>query len=288
VGPSRFTACIEKGCRLMEWDIEMAKGAVRKVLYWPEGADWADPSKIRGGNPILFPFVARTFEGSNENLWKAPDGQVLPMPRHGFARNATFEAVEISPQGFKAKLEKSPDFNAYYPFQYDFFVQYDFDFLELKANFELVNRDTVPIPWCAGHHFYFTLPWHEGLSHKDYRIDMEAKKCFYHGTDGSLKKAERPQAYVPLSDPSWVDRLHTHLKSPIATIKSSGGEEGFRVIFEKLLPWSTLTTWTTDPNAPFYCIEPWMGLPNATSHECGLHWVAPHTSERFEIRISLE
>ena len=39
---------------------------------------------------------------------------------------------------------------------------------------ELENCGAQPLPWCAGHHFYFTLPWHPGLSRADYRFEAPA------------------------------------------------------------------------------------------------------------------
>jgi D-hexose-6-phosphate mutarotase len=62
VGNSTFLALPEKGARLMNWNITLGDGSVRDVLYWPENADFADIAKVRGGNPILFPFNGRCYD----------------------------------------------------------------------------------------------------------------------------------------------------------------------------------------------------------------------------------
>ena len=36
VGQSTFLALPEKGARLMNWNIALADGSVRDVIYWPE------------------------------------------------------------------------------------------------------------------------------------------------------------------------------------------------------------------------------------------------------------
>jgi D-hexose-6-phosphate mutarotase len=59
VGNSTFLALPERGARLMNWNITLGDGSVRDVLYWPEHADFGNFAKVRGGNPILFPFNAR-------------------------------------------------------------------------------------------------------------------------------------------------------------------------------------------------------------------------------------
>ena len=62
VGNSTFLAMPEKGARLMSWTITLGDGSVRDVLYWPENANLGEIAKVRGGNPILFPFSARSFD----------------------------------------------------------------------------------------------------------------------------------------------------------------------------------------------------------------------------------
>lgn len=287
VGASTFQAAIEKGARLMTWDVELAQGSPRKVLHWPKEPDWTQAAKIRGGNPILFPFVARTFADGKENFWKHPNHKLYEMPRHGFSRDAMFETLAIRSDGFTARLKQLPQYANYFPFQYDFDVEYCFEELGFTVSLILHNRDHEPIPWCAGHHFYFTVPWHEGLEKKHYKVLIEAKKNFYVSPDGNLKAIKSPDLQANLASEEWIDRLHTHLKNPIVEISSHSPGDGFKVIFPELLPWSTLTTWTESTDSLFYCIEPWMGPPNATTHECGLHWVTPGTTEIFKIRVEM-
>ncbi|MFX7140315.1 hypothetical protein ABTH88_20525, partial [Acinetobacter baumannii] len=42
------------GGRLVRW---IHRGT--DILYWPDNADWSRPAKVRGGNPLLFPFIGR-------------------------------------------------------------------------------------------------------------------------------------------------------------------------------------------------------------------------------------
>ncbi len=44
----------ECGARLMRLIVDNVE-----VIVWPENSDLRDPAKIRGGNPVLFPAVAR-------------------------------------------------------------------------------------------------------------------------------------------------------------------------------------------------------------------------------------
>src|SRR5690606_41389577 len=74
VGHSTFLALPEKGARLMNWNIALGDGSVRDVLYWPEDADLSKIASVRGGNPILFPFNARSYDRGDIHFWRAADG----------------------------------------------------------------------------------------------------------------------------------------------------------------------------------------------------------------------
>ena len=74
VGQSTFLALPEKGARLMNWNLTLADGSVRDVIYWPELKSLDDFPRIRGGNPLLFPFCGRTFDGGEQGFWRAADG----------------------------------------------------------------------------------------------------------------------------------------------------------------------------------------------------------------------
>jgi galactose mutarotase-like enzyme len=53
------------------------------------------------------------------------------------------------------------------------------------------------------------------------------------------------------------------------------------------LPWYAVTSWTLAPDADFYCVEPWLGLPDAIHSGLGLRWLAPGQSETATLRIAV-
>lgn len=288
-GASTFYAAPTAGARLMRWNIALA-GHEREVFYWPQDADLREPAKIRGGNPILFPFVARTFYQGKENFWKDPSGKVRPMPRHGFARDGVFEIVEHTSDGFLAKLIPSEAAQEAYPFDYTFYVRYRFEELLFSVELVLENHGRAPIPWCAGHHFYFTLPWNPGLTQGDYAVRLSAKKAFRHSANGELVKLEPVATEYDCDDSSIIDRLSTHCKEPIAHLGPKSGEQDITIRMPcsvKTPTWLTFTTWTESKESPFFCVEPWMGLPSAPEHKQGLHFVEPGETGRFFIEVNV-
>lgn len=290
VGPSTFLVWPQQGARLMHWYISMADGATRTIIYWPDEPNYKKIRSIRGGNPILFPFVARSYHKGQENFW-SPDGKtILPMPRHGFAVDGQFDILDKNPHGFSAKLQLTEENQKYYPYQYAFIVKYHFGDLQLSVDFILKNEDTKPIPWGAGHHFYFQVPWHEGLKRQNYQVKIPSKKAFSRNIDGSLRELENLPIPANLSNDELLDRMHCKLKTPNIELSSLGGEEKVTLYLnssKEFSPWTTVTTWTENEFSPFYCIEPWMAPANCAEHKKGLSWVKPGESEVFSVSVQL-
>ncbi len=290
-GPSTYLARPELGARLMNWNLRMSDGSYRDVIHWPEDANFDNFAKVRGGNPILFPFSARTYDKGKLGFWRDQTGTVRPMPMHGFTRNGSFAIVGADETGFTAELQPDAAAREAYPFDYRFTVRYEFGPISFKVYLKLENQGNTPILWSAGHHFYFTLPWHDGLERKDYRFDIPAKKCFTHAPDGSLQPVKRFDAVGSFGDPNNSDRIFTRLKDDLAVFGPNGGEEDIGIRFLKdsdtHSTWNAFVTWTEADDSPFYCVEPWMGPPNAPEHGKGLHAVGAGESATFGVEVAL-
>jgi galactose mutarotase-like enzyme len=289
IGASTFTACMELGARLMRWEIALPTGK-REVIYWPTNADMSDIANVRGGNPILFPFMGRNYADGEKFFWRDPEGVKRPMPQHGWARQGRFEITDSGPAAVTALFRPGADAHEGYAYAYEFRVHYRFSELALNCDLELTNLDTREIPWCAGHHFYFGLPWHKNLSRSDYLLNVPAKKIWRHAADGKLVPHEGLTLPAHFGDPAVSDAIYTKLRTNTVTFGPRSGEEDVTVrIGEEPVPdaWTALVTWTLAPDSPFYCVEPWMGPPNSHAHKNGLRHVAPGKTEKFTVTVSL-
>lgn len=289
VGSSQYTIAPEAGFRLIRWNLKTATGS-REILHWPDEEESTPFHKVRGGNPLLFPFSGRTYNSGLVNHWKAPDGNQLPMPRHGFARNGTFAVSEESDTRLAAKLIPTASDLEAYPYEFVFTVIYDFQELAFTATMRLENSGEEAIPWSAGHHFYFKVPWHQAARRRDYHLNMEARKCAYHGPDGKLVMQKDRETCHDLSDTDLLDRIHWELRHNRVSFGPKGGEEDVHIILgDNDVPPKgyALVTWSESETAPYYCVEPWMGPPNAAEHGKGLHWVGPGETGEFKVQVSL-
>jgi galactose mutarotase-like enzyme len=291
VGPSTFLALPEKGARLMNWNVTLGDGSVRDVLYWPENADFADVAKVRGGNPILFPFNGRCFDRGEIFFWRAADGMKRAIPIHGIARQGDFKVTRIDERGFVAQFVPGAEAKAAYPFDYEFTVTYRFEPFGLTCEFALNNLGHQPLPWSAGHHFYFTLPWNEGTKRGDYVIRIPGTKRLKQDPAGQLIAGPTLQAEENLANPALIDTFHTALRGNEVVFGEKGkpGDVHVRIGTTKVPPPdATFVTWTLAEDSPFYCVEPWMGPANAAEHKVGLHLVAPGATEKFTVSVAVK
>jgi galactose mutarotase-like enzyme len=290
VGNSTFLALPEKGARLMNWNVTLGDNSVRDVLYWPENANFAEIAKVRGGNPILFPFNGRAFDQGDIFHWRAADGVRRPMPLHGIARQGDFKVTRLDARGFSAQFVPGAEAKECYPFDYEFTVTYRFEPLGLWCEMALTNLGREPLPWSAGHHFYFTLPWSEGTTRADYLIRIPATKRLRQDPTGALITGPTLQAEESISNPALIDTLHGGLRSNEVVFGEKGrpGDVSVRLGTEKVPPTEAVfVTWTLADDSPFYCVEPWMGPPNAPGHKVGLSLVPKGKTQKFIVRVNL-
>ena len=149
-GSSTYLVMPEQGARLMNWNLRMADGSVQDVIHWPENADYSKFADVHGGNPILFPFSARTFHAGKIGQWKDTSGAVGSMPvtgsrGMGSLRSSQSMRVVLRQNCKQMKLLPQP-----YPFNYRFTVRYIFEEVSFKVYLRLDNLGDDPIPGRPG------------------------------------------------------------------------------------------------------------------------------------------
>ncbi|SDV51044.1 Galactose mutarotase [Chitinasiproducens palmae] len=275
------------GGRLLDW-----RSDGHAVLRWPTEVDWRMPAKIRGGNPLLFPFIGRHFVDGEANRWRDATGTVRPMPQHGFARDLPFEARQLGGQsddasGVVLTLDsRRVDQAAAYPFDFVFEVEYELlGAGRLRTTLTVENRGDTPMPYYAGTHFYFDLPH---ALRSESRLALADASQHRQQADGGPGAALSHRTAFALDDPLLQDTFHV-LASPtpdragdrlLASLDTPSLGRTIRIVQPPSnAAWYAVTTWSEAPDADFYCIEPWLGLPDAIHHGQGLRWLQPHSRE---------
>ncbi|WJF91059.1 aldose epimerase [Paraburkholderia bonniea] len=282
---SVLRAAPHTGGLLLSWVLDG-----QPVIHWPDDADWSQPSKIRGGNPLLFPFLGRHRVNGQIGLWRDTAGIVRELPMHGFARQSPF-AAERDPErhSLRLTLEDSPATHPAYPFSFRFEASYQLtERNTLDVELTTTNTGTSRLPYYAGHHFYFALP-HELRSTTVLAMPPSARRV--QNADGSISAAEPGATRYTLDETRLHDRFHCLEGTPEQPVQLiAPGLQ--RVVSLDLnrpgsVPWYAVTTWAETTEADYYCIEPWLGLPDAIHNGQGLRWLDPGQAETAALRITV-
>ena len=271
-GDSRLLVSAAHGARVLRWE----KGG-REIIRWPDDADWSRILKVRGGDPVLFPFIARHFVDGVIDRWRDSDGTVRTMPQHGFARDAAFTILEQTGTFLRLRLSDDASTRDAYPFSFDFDVTVELQpGPKLEMGFETRNKSERPLPCYPGHHFYFAIPAAERTA---WNLALPCESWGRQTPDGAIVHEPAAPGPLNLADPALVDRFAIKPAGPQVTLNNAAA--GRRLVLELggPTPWYAVTTWTEKPESDFYCIEPWLGLPNAIHHGEGLRLIAPGTAE---------
>ncbi|GLU32654.1 aldose epimerase [Trinickia caryophylli] len=271
------------GARLLSWSV-----GTEPIIFWPDEADWSRPAHVRGGNPLLFPFLARHRVDGRLGEWRDASGVVRPLPMHGFARDLPFEpALDADGRGIRMTLVDTEATREQYPFGFRFEAAYRLvDARTLEVTLTTSNTGSEPLPYYAGHHFYFALP-HTLRAQTTLALPPTERRRQLE--DGSISAPEPGEAHYTLDEARIHDRFHCLQSVPSAPVTIECPPLGRRIEIDLQragsVPWYAVTTWTEKETSDFYCVEPWLGLPDAIHNGLGLRWLAPGRTETAALRI---
>ena len=246
----------------------------------------------RGGNPILFALLRAQLRPGRNLLLARRRGRA---PADATPRLRAPGQVRGDSRG-RARLRRplprpGEEARACYPYDYEFTVAYRFEPFGLACEFTLKNLGKDPLPWSAGHHFYFAVPWSEGAKREDYLIRIPATKHLRQDPAGQLVPGPALGPEESLGNKGLIDTFHLGLRSNELVFGEKGrpGDVTVRIGTARTPPpEATFVTWTLADDSPFFCVEPWMGPPNAPETKLGLHLVPPGQTQSFIVSVGVK
>jgi galactose mutarotase-like enzyme len=270
----------QHGARLLTWRVDG-----QDIIHWPENANWNSPRKIRGGNPILFPFIARHLVDGQLGWWIDETGNKREMPMHGFAHSQPFSATVSDHQDQISMVLQDNDLTRqYYPYAFHLEVCYRLNDNELEVALRTTNRSERAMPYYPGHHFYFSLP---PTLRETSTIHLPPNRRHTFLPDGAISVPEHGLTSYRFSDPQIEDRMHILTSQQDVRMSTPALKREITITLQVpgSIPWYAVTTWAERADDHYYCVEPWTGLPNAIHHRQGLRWLPPGQQESAICRI---
>lgn len=242
-----------------------SKGAELKSLRKAESGKeymWCADEKYWGRtSPILFPLV-----GGLKNGEYRFEGKSYAIPKHGFSRDAEFKLVSQEAQEVWFLLEDNEETREIFPFRFRLKIGYRLEDMTLKVLFRVENPSKEMVYFSIGGHPAFNCPIRQGERREEYFLAFDQKesinctvigdgglasdeKILYELQDGLLPIAEElfekdaliMEDYqvrsIALLTPDKKPYLTTRFDMPVVAVWAPAGK-----------------------NAPFICIEPWLGI----------------------------
>lgn len=238
-------------------------------------------------SPVLFPIVGTL----NENVYEYEDKK-YELSRHGFARDHNFSVIEQTQTSVTYSLQATDATKKVYPFEFELHLIYILEGNELIVEYKIINNDTKKIPFSIGAHPAFALP----NSFEKYSLLFEHQEtltCFLLENDllsDTTFEIELDHKKLPLNYATFENDalIFKKLQSKSITILEDNNPK-LKIAFDDF---QNLGIWTKH-NAPFICIEPWLGYSDTVQasgkliEKEGIQFVEVNESKSFQFQIEI-
>lgn len=250
--------------------------------------------------PMLFPIVGKVWNGQ----YRVGD-KIYNLPQHGFARDLNFTALCQDTDSVVLALESNEDTLKVYPYKFRIEATYRLEDSTLVVEWRIKNPGSEPM--------YFQIGAHPGFNYRDFD-----KNDFIHGYF-RLAQGEEPVSRLIIgqltpegyrSESAGMIELDSDAMLPITPGLFAGDALVLEehqidqvILYDKdCTPYISLETedapvwglWSPPgKNAPFVCIEPWMGRCDVEGYEGDIsgrdyiNKLEPGKSTAFTYRITV-
>jgi galactose mutarotase-like enzyme len=214
-------------------------------------------------SPVLFPIVGGLIDDTFNYK-----GKSYQLPKHGFARDVSFELEEASAERASFTLKSNEESLGYYPFEFLLRIIYTLEGSKIAVGYEVENPASETLYFSIGAHPAFNVPLKEG-TYEDYYLEFEKEETVQQLIlTGNIVTGSSPffdqQKTLPLKASLFYDDalIFEDLNSTKISLKNKKSTQGLTFDF-KGFPYMGI--WAAR-DAPFVCIEPWCGIADFEGH----------------------
>jgi galactose mutarotase-like enzyme len=216
-------------------------------------------------SPVLFPIV-----GTLKNNTYTINEKEYHLPRHGFARDMEFSLIEKTENKAVFSLKSSEETLQKYPFEFELQLIYTLTESSLELTYKVINEGKEKMPFSIGAHPAIALP----NNFEDYAFQFEKEENLkYYLLENDLissktKILETKNNLVPINYELFKNDalIFKTLESKSLTILNNL-KPYIKVSYNDF---PSLGIWTKE-NAPFICIEPWLGYSDTDENTGDLY-----------------
>lgn len=210
-------------------------------------------------SPVLFPIVG----GLKNNSYEI-DGNEYELPRHGFARNFNFKVMDTTENSVTFSLKENETTLQVYPFEFELQLKYVLNENKLTLIYSVENNSKNIMSFNIGAHPAFSIS--SNINEYSLHFNKE-EKLLSHQLENDLFNGKTIE--IESENQQLVLNYSLFEKDALVfkNIESKEIELHFNnkpYIKISFSDFKHLGIWTK-PNAPFLCIEPWMGYADKSN-----------------------
>lgn len=301
-GTSKAEFLPGRGGLLHRLILTAANGAPTSLLWLPTDFQSDATSWPGGGVPLCFPFAGRVWH-QGEMFKYALNGRVYPMPLHGFAYSLPWRVTQQEEHAAVLELSSNPTSRSLFPYDFRLTCRYTLSPNAMHCAIDVQNKTSdAAMPVALGLHPFFSCPIVPGLQGNERHpweggaLETSAQHFYGVTNIGAAGKINSTASLgtadvkspgtitIPLTEPRLRSLILTDSSRAEITLKDPARAQRVTVswssCFNHVVLWS-------NPEQGFFCMEPWMSLPDALQTPSGLQWLQPDEHLQAQVTITL-
>lgn len=248
---SKLSATINhKGAEL----ISLQTIAQKREYIWEGNPEFWDKH-----SPILFPIV-----GTLKNNSYTFKNKIYHLSRHGFARDLFFNLISEKESELVFSTKATNDTKKVYPFNFELQIVYALKNYELEISYNILNTNSEALYYSIGGHPAFALA--DEFQNYSLQFEPDEELLSFKLENGLLsensKKMKLLNNQLPLTYSLFEDDALIFKKLHSKNIQIL--ENQIPILNFKFKDFPNFGIWTKQ-NAPFICLEPWIGYSDIVS-----------------------
>lgn len=238
----------------------------------------ADPKHWARHAPVLFPFVGKVNGG-----FYTYEGTQYPMGQHGFARDRRFDCVETGADFVTHRLAADEESKKVYPFDFVLEITHKIKGNCVTVEWKVENPSDKRLYFSIGGHPGFNVTQKEGCTLVFDGQESLERVAIDPATAGV--DAAHPETLV-LENGAYKVDSHTFDKDALifdhGQVKKVSllDADGTKLVTMRCPDALSVGIWSPNREAPFICLEPWIG-------RCDNSGFAGELKDKFDVQ-SLE
>ena len=231
----------------------------------------SNPKYWNRSAPLLFPCIGTITNGSS-----IINDKPYNLPKHGFLRDQDFILSNQTSDTLEFTFTSNEETKKIYPYDFELIVSYIVNDDTVTSNVNIINKSNEVMLYNFGLHPAFKTPIREDETFEDYKFITKSLK------DHPVYKVELSNGTIdfrevmrtinfkeplPLNYEDYKYDALVFDNIDFDELTLTNKDETHGVTF-KFTNFPMLGIWTPYPkDAPFICIEPWIGCADPTVHD---------------------